>query len=49
MLSVEGAGKYAVLTGYLRALAQLSYKPFNMQQMFCVSCVRLEAVHALDA
>lgn len=38
-----------MLTGYLRALAQLSNKPFNMQQMFSVSCVRLEAVHVLDA
>lgn len=49
MLTAEGAGKQAELTGYLRALAQLSNKPFNKQQMFCVSCIRLEAVHVLDA
>lgn len=33
-----------LLTEYLSALAKLSNKPFNMQQLFCVSCVRLEAL-----
>lgn len=49
MLTAEGERKKAVRTGYLRALAQLSNKPFNMQQMFCVSSVRLETVHVLGA
>ena len=33
-----------VLIEYLSDLAKLSNKPFNMQQMFCVSCVRLDAL-----
>lgn len=34
-----------MLIEYLSALAKLHNYPFNMQQLFCVSCVRLEALH----